>query len=127
MKKCPANVAQAIHRLCEKIKVARADAVIYHTAAQLCFRTPYTRNGNGIEIQAAKTNFRISLRMPKNPAYQKGAPNGTGKCFYQFFIVLEPDRFHPEITDENYEALVLGAALDSYDQAVEEYKAMYSK
>ena len=122
MKKVPEPVAWAMRRLCEKVKAARPDAVMFHTDAQLCFRTPYSRNGNGIEIQAAKKNFRISLRKPNNPEYQKGDGTGTGKCFYRFFIVLEIDRYHPEVTDEKYEELVFDAALDSYDQAVEEYK-----
>lgn len=100
---------------------------MHHTDAQLCFKTPYTDNGNGIEMQAGQKNFRISLRMPKNPEYQKGEPKGTGKCFYQFFIVLEADRYHSEVTDENYEALVFGAALDSYDQANDEYREKYGK
>jgi len=122
MKKVPEPVAQVMHGLCEKIKAARPDAVMHHTDAQLCFRTPYSCNGNGIEMQAAKKNFRISLRKPNNPDYQKGEATGTGKCYYRFFIVLEADRYHSEITDDKYEEIVLGAALDSYDQAVEEYK-----
>lgn len=124
MKKCPEPVAEAMRRLCDKIKAERPEAVMFHTRAQLCFRTPYSQNGNGVEMQIAKKNFRIAIRPPKNPDYQKGIipPAAGGKCHYCFWIVLEADRYHPEITDEKYEEIVLGAALDSYDQAVEEYK-----
>ena len=123
LKKCPANVKEVIQRLCEKIKAARPNAVMFHTTNQLCFRTPYSKNGNGIEMKAfSAPYFRISLRKPRKQEFQKGKPEGTGKCFYRFFIVLEPCKNHPDTTDADYEELVLGAALDSYDQTVEEFQ-----
>ena len=118
---CPENVAASLHAFCARVKEARPEAELYHTNAQLIFRVPNVRNGgNGIEIRARRTQYRIALRKVTDPTLPQGNPVGPERWLvrYEYFIVLEPDRYHPEVTDKAYEDLVFKAALNSYDQAV---------
>ena len=121
LSKCPENVAASLHAFCERVKEARPEAKLRRTHAQLVFSAPNARHGgNGIEIRARKNQYRIALRKVTDPSLPQGKPVGPESWLvrYEYFIVLEPDRYHPEVTNKDYEDLVFKAALNSYDQAV---------
>lgn len=110
------EVVDALWKYCTSMKEARSDAVLYTTQANILFRTSLSRNGTAFSLNPTKDTILFTTDfVPQKTEYQIGEQRRFG---WEFFIVCNPCKNHPEKTSEDFFSKAIGAGIDCWDQGL---------
>ena len=99
--------------------------ILYTTKANILFRTKLTRNGSAFSLNPTHDTYLFTADLiPSTPEYQIGEKRRFG---WEFFIVCNPCKNHPEKTDDDFFRKAIGAGIDCWDQCLSEIQAKKSK
>lgn len=115
------EVVDTLWKYCTAMKEARPEAVLYTTQANILFRTSLSRNGSAFSLNPTRDAILVTANyVPQNAEYQIGEQTRFG---WNFFIVCNPCRNHPEKTSEDFFCKAVGAGIDCWDQRLAELMA----
>jgi len=119
------EVVDALWKYCTAMKEARPEAVLYTTNANILFRTSLSRNGSAFSLNPTKDTILFTTDyVPQQVEYQIGEQRRFG---WEFFIVCNPCKNHPEKTSEEFFNKAIGAGIDCWDQRLAEFMEKQSK